>query len=162
MSDKKAYMEEYRAKNRKKIYECQLKWRKENKEKCNEYERKYNKTHIKERSIASKKKYQRCKTERPFYYKELRKRNRELKKKNLVHWMEILSNLKMTECQACGYSRCFAALDFHHINPKEKRYEPGYLLNLFPTEERISEFKKCIALCANCHREGHNGFINIR
>ena len=42
------------------------------------------------------------------------------------------------------------------------KFRPGYLLNLFPTEERISEFKKCIALCANCHREGHNGFINIR
>lgn len=48
-------------------------------------------------------------------------------------------------CQRCGYDKCIAALDFHHINPAEKDAPP----------RSLKEALKCQLICANCHREEH-------
>lgn len=59
------------------------------------------------------------------------------------------------ECQICGYHRSIHALEFHHINPQEKDFS-------FNKAESVAwnyiepELKKCILLCANCHREVHD------
>lgn len=53
-------------------------------------------------------------------------------------------------CSWCGYNKCLAALDFHHINPKEK--QSGSVKNC-SEETGMKELKKCILICANCHRE---------
>lgn len=61
------------------------------------------------------------------------------------------------KCEICGYKYdgenaiCF---DFHHINPKEKRYNPSTALRL-SKEERDIELSKCLLVCANCHRLIH-------
>lgn len=59
------------------------------------------------------------------------------------------------KCSKCGYNKCLAALDFHHLDPntKDKDYfnQRGGL-----TENLKSELDKCILLCANCHREEHH------
>ena len=59
------------------------------------------------------------------------------------------------KCSKCGYDRCLAALEFHHIDPstKDKDYfnSRGGLTNSFK-----SELDKCVLLCANCHREEHH------
>ena len=60
------------------------------------------------------------------------------------------------KCQACGYDRCFAALVFHHSNPKEK--DPDFnKMRHWNFEKTKKELDKCELLCANCHAEAHNG-----
>lgn len=58
------------------------------------------------------------------------------------------------KCSRCGYNKCIAALDFHHINPETKSF------NIAPSMSRsmfslMREADKCILLCSNCHRELH-------
>jgi hypothetical protein len=68
------------------------------------------------------------------------------------------------KCITCGYYRCPAALDFHHIVPEEKEFPLARAHVLRKSwDEILKEAKKCSLLCANCHREiehikrrGHN------
>ena len=63
-------------------------------------------------------------------------------------------------CILCGYSRCMAALEFHHVNPASKLYEIGKRPSL-SLEKQKPELDKCVLLCANCHREVESGFIEL-
>jgi len=61
------------------------------------------------------------------------------------------------QCEKCGYGRNFAALEFHHLEPKSKSFQ----LDLRSLSNRkwsaiIEEGKKCALLCSNCHAELHN------
>lgn len=64
------------------------------------------------------------------------------------------------KCQICEYNKCIAALEFHHVNPEEKEITFSNNTNR-SWETTRREIQKCILLCANCHREVHNGFIDI-
>lgn len=56
------------------------------------------------------------------------------------------------KCSVCGESRWWL-LDFHHTNPQEKEKE---VVNLIQSPRKLKEeLKKCIVLCANCHRDLH-------
>ena len=66
------------------------------------------------------------------------------------------------KCQICGYDKCLNALAFHHINPTEKelsfnkmRANPQGWLTI------VSELRKCILLCNNCHSEIHAGETSL-
>lgn len=54
-------------------------------------------------------------------------------------------------CQICGYSKCIAALDFHHSDANSKEGE----ISSLGMERALEEAAKCILVCANCHREIH-------
>lgn len=56
-------------------------------------------------------------------------------------------------CCKCGYKKCAAALDFHHIDPKCKKFAIGDKLDWLGPRELKREMRKCSILCANCHRE---------
>ncbi len=58
------------------------------------------------------------------------------------------------KCSRCGYDRCQGALEFHHA---DGRKDFGISQDgLTKSWERIEkELKKCILVCANCHREEH-------
>jgi hypothetical protein len=59
------------------------------------------------------------------------------------------------KCVQCGYDKCVAAFDFHHVDPNEKDFSIGNL-KLYRFDDRIKqELDKCILLCSNCHRETH-------
>jgi hypothetical protein len=78
------------------------------------------------------------------------------------------------KCVRCGYSKSFAALDFHHRSEeptsrgkpnKRKIRTVSHLLAInlpWAWEAAIEEAKKCDLICANCHREltfpGHEAF----
>ncbi len=64
------------------------------------------------------------------------------------------------KCCICGYNNNIAALEFHHKKEKDKKYSGSHLLSL-SQEKMIKELKKCILLCANCHREIHNPDCNL-
>lgn len=76
---------------------------------------------------------------------------REIKKK--------LVEYKGGKCQICNYSRCYEALEFHHLNPAEKDFQISGGTRSFETLKK--EVDKCILVCANCHREIHSGIINL-
>jgi hypothetical protein len=57
-------------------------------------------------------------------------------------------------CHVCGFNQSIHALDWHHVNMEEKEahitdLHSGKLTKLF------HELKKCVVLCANCHRMVH-------
>jgi transposase-like protein len=56
-------------------------------------------------------------------------------------------------CVLCGYSRCLAALEFHHVEPSTKSFaisRNGVTISL---DALRAEARKCALLCANCHAE---------
>lgn len=71
-------------------------------------------------------------------------------------WYRYLKVLGKTKCAQCGYDDCFAAIDFHHIYPKDKKFEVGRLLSGPVTKDAMDEIEKCLPLCANCHRKLHD------
>ena len=66
-------------------------------------------------------------------------------------WDEFKTTLK---CTQCGFSHP-AALDFHHIDPSKKEYNVHRLVANKQFKKAHEEIKKCIVLCANCHRIHH-------
>lgn len=56
-------------------------------------------------------------------------------------------------CQHCGYNKCMAALDFHHLDPSQKDF--SFSKKKAKWETLKPELDKCMLLCANCHREVH-------
>ena len=86
-----------------------------------------------------------------YYYKNPGKqqKDRENRKRQLV---EMLGG----KCEKCGYDRCLAALQFHHRDPKEKKFSLSTVGMLRKLNMLVEEAKKCMLLCANCHCEHHN------
>ncbi len=63
------------------------------------------------------------------------------------------------KCVFCGYNKCQAALDFHHLDPKGKDFglsKNGITRSWVKTK---TELDKCILVCSNCHREIHAGIL---
>lgn len=61
-------------------------------------------------------------------------------------------------CSICGYNKYGAVLEWHHIEDHEKDFNPGDLMTQPSMKNWMlyqEEIKKCILLCANCHREWH-------
>lgn len=75
--------------------------------------------------------------------KRIRERGRE-RKKRLV---EVFGG----KCSKCGYDKCIKALEFHHENG-DKDFSVSRSKNF---DDILKEAKKCILVCANCHRELH-------
>lgn len=78
-------------------------------------------------------------------------------KKDLRRWY---SDLKWsTGCFFCDeYLPC--VLDYHHIDRSTKADDVSKLVTDNRSRERIlSEIKKCVLLCSNCHRKVENGFL---
>lgn len=67
----------------------------------------------------------------------------------------LLVEYRGGKCERCGYSKCIGALEFHHINPKEKDFSLSKTGRSKTIEAMKKEVDKCILLCANCHREEH-------
>lgn len=65
-------------------------------------------------------------------------------------------------CQVCGYDRASSALELHHVNPAEKDFSFGFIMASCRSWHVIYlELAKCILLCCRCHREVHEGIIEI-
>lgn len=63
------------------------------------------------------------------------------------------------KCHRCGYNKCVAALEFHHIDPSKK--DTIVSSDSITIEKAIEESKKCVLLCSNCHKEFHAGLWNL-
>lgn len=82
----------------------------------------------------------------------------ERQRKNRFHKREYFKKLLGKKCSKCGYDKCLAALQFHHKNPKNKKFEITEAIwnKVKASDKEIKkEVKKCTLLCANCHAELH-------
>jgi hypothetical protein len=90
--------------------------------------------------------------------KEAVERTKLYQKKCFQQWMNlIIIPQGLNKCSKCGYDKCFHAIDFHHRDPKEKKFNIGSMLRTKITPENLEELAKCDPLCANCHREKEAG-----
>ena len=103
-----------------------------------EYAKKWNKNHY----LTHKKEE----------YLRIKKRRDDIRK-----WF---TDLKSTlRCEICGESES-VCLDFHHKNKQKKELNFGFLKSGGYGKSRIEkELKKCVVLCANCHRKIHAKII---
>jgi transposase/5-methylcytosine-specific restriction endonuclease McrA len=63
-------------------------------------------------------------------------------------------------CQLCGYERCVAALQFHHLDPRTKAF--GVARRGAHSIEKLRlEVRKCVLLCSNCHAEVEDGMARF-
>lgn len=85
-------------------------------------------------------------------YAHCKKCHHERQRISRRHQKEILVGEFGGKCSKCGYNKCFDALEFHHINSGEKSFGLAAIWRIGLKKAR-EEAKKCILLCANCHRE---------
>ena len=80
----------------------------------------------------------------------LRYRKRAIKQQLIAY--------KGGRCEYCGYNKCPAALEFHHVDPTKKDFQISQKdINGFSVtmETLKQEVDKCKLVCANCHAELH-------
>lgn len=75
---------------------------------------------------------------------------------------DLVLSRKKYGCSICGYSKCMAALEFHHINPSEKSFAISKAHSGYSLDEILKELEKCILVCSNCHKEIHAGIIKLK
>lgn len=98
-------------------------------------------------------KYVKVKNKTKLNEEEIKKNNSN----NVIEWRRR-AKIKLVEykggkCERCGYDKCIKALEFHHLNPKEKDFTISGKSWSF--ERLKKEVDKCILVCSNCHSEIH-------
>jgi hypothetical protein len=83
---------------------------------------------------------------------EVKIKTKNVRAKEKAKWRLHKSTLK---CTNCGFDNS-AALDFHHEDPSTKLDSVWRLVNNGQFAMAYEEMKKCIVLCANCHRIHHH------
>jgi len=73
-------------------------------------------------------------------------------KKYKEQWRSFKATLA---CVKCGQNHP-ATLDFHHIDSSTKEASVNKLIKYRAFKRAMEEVKKCVVLCANCHRIHHH------
>ena len=120
---------------------------KKNKQKYNEYAKKWHTNNAELIKVRQKEKYNISPLEVKAKW-ALAKRN---KNANTRTFIEEYKN--SCSCKKCGESRNYV-LDFHHLNPEQKDFNLGDATK-YSLKKIKNELEKCIALCRNCHSEFH-------
>lgn len=82
-------------------------------------------------------------------------RQRQSKNKNdFEHWKATLS------CVVCDESNP-ACLDFHHYKHNKEIEVSTLKVQGYTLERIMQEARKCVVVCANCHRKVHNNDVVI-
>lgn len=82
---------------------------------------------------------------------EVQEKTKNRKKTLRTQWIEFKQNVS---CSKCGLSHP-AAIDFHHVSPSPGDRKLFEILRCNNFSAALEEIKKCIPLCANCHRIHH-------
>ena len=74
---------------------------------------------------------------------------------------QLLTEIMGNKCCVCGFNSYIEALEFHHVDPDSKSFNlsSGGLMKILPAQ--LSELKKCVLVCANCHRGLHYNHIQL-
>ena len=74
-----------------------------------------------------------------------------LRKNKRIWLIEYKKNCKCAECGINDHR----VLEFHHLDKKEKEFAISWAHDNKSIDKIEKEIKKCIVLCANCHRLLH-------
>ena len=93
------------------------------------------------------------------YYRNNKEKEKIRKQKQSLKY-HIENGKKLIEyvkehkgCADCGDADLpIYCYDFHHIDPKKKKYRVSDRMGIRPWKTLLKEIKKCILLCCNCHR----------
>jgi len=91
----------------------------------------------------------------PEAFEKYKERNRIKKKRKYDEISRIVNDYKTNKgCAHCGFKDDPVALDFHHENRADKiiNVSSHWRSSWKQFEKMKAEMKKCIVLCANCHR----------
>lgn len=74
------------------------------------------------------------------------------KKKADLYWKRI-QPVYDAGCQQCG-EKDIATLEFHHV--EKKQFDICVMIHCGHSWQKVlEELKKCVCVCANCHRKAH-------
>lgn len=65
-------------------------------------------------------------------------------------WINLYKTRK--GCITCGYNLHGVAIDFDHVVPSTKSFNISHRLCNATLKSLFKEIRKCVLLCANCHR----------
>jgi hypothetical protein len=88
------------------------------------------------------------------YYEKNKEKILKRRKERAKKLKKELRDMLGGKCSKCGYKKFPGALDFHHIEGN-KEGMVSLLIKDDSKQKALKEMKKCILLCANCHREAH-------
>lgn len=94
------------------------------------------------------------------YARNHKQKMKELHRKWRVKRIEWFNDLKKElSCLRCGI-KDYRCLDFHHRDPKQKKFDISRKhVKTSNNEIILEEMKKCDVLCSNCHRITHYKII---
>lgn len=75
-----------------------------------------------------------------------------VRRKTRAQWQEFKKTLS---CIQCGENHP-ATLDFHHVIRSKENRKVHRLISNAHWKAVHEELKKCVVLCANCHRKHHH------
>ena len=86
-------------------------------------------------------------------------------RENQRKFSEWVSSHKIP-CVLCGYFKLDKAIEWHHLDESTKSFNiSSFSSKNYPSAKNKAlvekEMAKCVCLCANCHREVHEGFAKI-
>ena len=88
-----------------------------------------------------------------YYLNSDKKRKKLLRDQKLRRIISIVK--RINGCCFCNEKEP-CCLDFHHLRDKEFNISPRVSWNWEKTKEEI---RKCVVICANCHRKLHAGLL---
>lgn len=119
-----------------------------------EYARKYYNKNKGKLNKRRRKRYQETGHYKEYHMIWNKKNSKNLKERK-YKIKKYLVDYKGGGCMSCSYNKCLDALEFHHIDSKQKDF--NVCSNLSTDIEKLKkEADKCLLLCANCHREIHH------
>jgi hypothetical protein len=83
---------------------------------------------------------------------EVRKKVQSAKRSKVKEWKAFKATLKCSKCD----ENHPAALDFHHVVSDPTNIPISTLIKNHAHLKLKEELKKCVVLCANCHRKHHH------
>jgi hypothetical protein len=106
----------------------------------------------------------RCKQCNSISTKKCYDNNPELKERVAKNAAEkVLKIRNQIEVIKSKYGCCLCSendgccLDFHHVDSESKIASVAYLITVKNLKKIYDEIKKCVIVCANCHRKIHRG-----
>lgn len=95
--------------------------------------------------------YQRTKQNQPEKLEARHKYTAQRRREAKAFWVKSFGGI----CNHCEQTYPDCVFEFHHVNHEEKDLQPSHMFHL-RKEVAEQELKKCIMLCANCHRIEHD------
>lgn len=95
---------------------------------------------------------------REHYVKNIEKYRDKAKNFKYQERREFIRFKKTLSCVFCQESH-YKCLDFHHLRNKQQNI--ATMVSAYNILTVFKEIKKCICICANCHRKIHDKVINV-